>query len=109
MVPAWRVAEIRRLLAEGESQRKIAAQIGVSRGTVGAIALGRRPDREDRRQTVPGDAAVPHGPPRRCPGCGGMVLMPCLLCRVRALRDGGGSKPGLFPVRFDPREGADRS
>jgi len=110
MVPAWRVAEIRRMLAQGEfSQRKIAEQTGVSRGTIGAIALGRRPDYDDRRQAVRGDFAAPAGPLRRCPGCGGMVLMPCLLCRVRALRDGGGSTPGLFPVRFDRREGADRS
>jgi len=89
MLPVWRVADIRRMLAQGElSHRKIAEQTGVSRGTVGAIALGRRPDRDDRRQTFPGDAAAPHGPPRRCPGCGGMVLMPCLLCHVRALRVG---------------------
>lgn len=85
MVPAWRVAEIRRMLAQGESQRKIAERTGVSRGTVGAIALGRRPDYEDRRKARRGDFAPPAGPPRRCPGCGGMVLMPCLLCHVRAL------------------------
>jgi hypothetical protein len=110
MLPAWRVAEIRRMLARGElSQRKIAEQTGVSRGTVGAIALGRRPDYEDRRQAARGDFEPPSGPLHRCPGCGGMVLMPCLLCRVRALRDGGGSTPGLFPVRFDRREGVDRS
>jgi len=94
MVPAWRVAEIRRMLAQGEfSQRKIAEQTGVSRGTIGAIALGRRPDYDDRRQAVRGDFAAPAGPLRRCPGCGGMVLMPCLLCHVRALRVGGKRHP----------------
>ena len=43
MLPLATVQEIRRLLDEGQlSQRKIAAQLGVSRGTVGAIASGRR-------------------------------------------------------------------
>ena len=87
MLHAWRVAEIRRMLAQGElSQRKIAEQTGVSRGTVGAIALGRRPEYQDRRQDAGGDFEPPGGPLRRCPGCGGMVLMPCLLCHVRGLK-----------------------
>ena len=41
--------QIKRLLAEGKySQRKIARMTGVSRGTVGAIAGGKRPDYEAR-------------------------------------------------------------
>jgi len=87
MIPNWRVAEIRGMLLEGKlSQRRIAERAGVSRGTVSAIALGKRPDREDRRQAVPGDFVPPSGPLRRCPGCGGMVQMPCLLCHVRRLK-----------------------
>jgi hypothetical protein len=92
MIPTWRVTAIRNMLAEGVlSQRKIAEHVGVSRGTVGAIALGRRPDHEDRRQACPGDSAAadafssPSRPPQRCPECGGMVEMPCLACRVRGL------------------------
>ena len=81
------VAEIRRLLRSGSvSQRAIARRVGVSRGTVGAIALGRRGDRETfsrEDDDSPADYA-PAGPPRRCPGCGGLVFMPCLLCRLRA-------------------------
>ena len=51
MIATSVVDEIRRLLQEGcLSQRKIAAQIGVSRGTVNAIALGRRAEPLDRRQ-----------------------------------------------------------
>ena len=75
------VREIRRLLAEGNfSQRKIARLTGVSRGTVGAIASGKRPDYEPRSWLKD---ERPAGPPRRCPICGGMVHMPCRLCVLR--------------------------
>lgn len=71
--------EIRRLLAESDySNRKIAELTGVSRGTVGAIDSGKRVIRVKRRE----DADQPSGPPRRCSGCGEMVLTPCLLCAV---------------------------
>jgi hypothetical protein len=81
------VKEIRELLSEGVlSQRKIAVRMGVSRGTVNAIAWGKRPDRGLRARPRPDGFIVPSGPPKRCPGCGGMVKMPCLLCHVRALR-----------------------
>ena len=78
------VLEIRHLLAEGTiSQRKIARRLGVSRGTVNAIALGRRRESAGRADDVEEGFLAPAGPPRRCPGCGGMVRMPCLLCRLR--------------------------
>lgn len=77
------VVAVRRLLVEGKlSQRKIARAMGISRGTVGSIAVGKRRDREQS----PADeqpSAEPAGPPERCPGCGGTVYMPCLLCRAR--------------------------
>ncbi|MBN2580891.1 MAG: helix-turn-helix domain-containing protein [Pirellulales bacterium] len=73
--------EIRRLLAAGKmSRRKIARLTGVSRGTVGLIAAGKR------RGPVPpweDDPARPLEPPKRCPSCGGLVFMPCRLCRMR--------------------------
>jgi hypothetical protein len=79
--------EVRRLLIGGElSQRDIALRVGVSRGTVQAIASGRRPDYPTGRLREPRDETVPSGPMRRCPTCGGMVQMPCLLCRVRRMR-----------------------
>ena len=80
------VHEIKRLLAEGKySQRRIARLIGVSRGTVGAIASGKRRDYE--RSPRDGETGLerPVGPPQRCPGCGGLVYLPCRLCRVRKL------------------------
>ena len=78
--------QIKRLLAEGKySQRKIARMTGVSRGTVGAIASGRPPDYEALARERQADLEQPTGPPRRCPGCGGFVYMPCRVCRVRQL------------------------
>ena len=87
MISPLVVDEIRRLLQQRElSQRAIAGRLGVSRGTVNAVFLGKRRDHGgcglDRE-----DPAVPWGPPERCPGCGGMVQMPCLVCRIRWLRE----------------------
>lgn len=80
------VHEVRRLLAEGRlSQRRIARRLGISRNTVGAIAGGQRPDHDSLRR---GGEEVPpaesSGPPQRCPGCGGLVYLPCRLCQVRS-------------------------
>lgn len=81
------VAEIRELLVQGGlSQRGIAQRLDVSRGTVSAIARGKRPDHAARPRRRADDFIPPAGPPVRCPGCGGMVRMPCLLCHVRAIR-----------------------
>jgi len=85
MISPVTVAEIRRLLIEkGLSQRNVAHLTGVSRGTIHAIAAGKRPDYELRGRSFDADFSPPDGPPCRCPECGGMVHMPCLLCRVRA-------------------------
>jgi transcriptional regulator with XRE-family HTH domain len=80
------VEQIRDLLAVGElSQRKIARRLGVSRGSVNAISQDRRPDYARSARAAGQHFPQPEGVPRRCPGCGGMVQMPCLLCYVRAL------------------------
>jgi hypothetical protein len=67
------------------SQRNIARRIGFSRGTVHAIARGKRPDYPGG--AGPSDFLPLPRPPQRCPGCGGMVRMPCLLCYIRGLKD----------------------
>ena len=87
MIDSEKVAEIKRLLAEGRlSQRKIAATTQISRGTIAAIAAGRRPDYEEfRRRRAEEEEASLLGPVARCPSCGGTVHVPCRLCRVRAL------------------------
>ncbi len=80
------VEQIRDLLAIGElSQRKIARRLGVSRGSVNAISQDRRPDYARSARAAGQRFPQREGVPRRCPGCGGMVQMPCLLCYVRSL------------------------
>jgi hypothetical protein len=85
MLASVKVKAAERLLSEGKlSHRKIARAVGISRASVGAIALGRRPDYE-ARQLERAAQVEPLGPLARCPQCGGMVYTPCRLCRVRAL------------------------
>ena len=94
MISPQIVAEVRRLLAEGKrSHREIARLTGISRGTVGAIASGRRPEYEPLEED---EGEGPTGPPRRCPNCGGLVFVPCRLCRVRKALAG---KRRLVPRR----------
>jgi len=86
MIPPSVVEQIKRLLAEGHlSQRKIAKMTGVSRGTVGAIASGKRRDLSTSRARREDELEAPSGPPRRCPQCGARVYLPCRLCHVRRL------------------------
>ena len=83
---AWSlVEEVHRLLAAGKwSQRKIARQLGISRGTINAIAQGKRA--VGRLPPQEGDEEWhPEGPPQRCPCCGQLAYPPCRLCRVRAV------------------------
>lgn len=84
MLDAGLVTEVRRLLAEARlSQRQIARETGVSRASVGLIARGKRPDYKPRLRD---DDWRPTGPACRCPGCGGLVYMPCRLCRIRSIK-----------------------
>lgn len=84
MISPEKIDEIRRLLADGTlSQRQIAALTGISRGTVGAVASGKR---SDRLPQPTDDWDMPTGPIVRCASCGGRVIAPCRLCRVRELK-----------------------
>lgn len=89
MIATTVVDEVRRMLREGQlSQRKIAQTVGVSRGTVNAIASGRRRLSSERRprHDVNEGFAPPRGRYRRCPSCGGLVQMPCLRCFLLTAR-----------------------
>jgi transcriptional regulator with XRE-family HTH domain len=98
------VEKVSRLLAEDKlSHRKIALLTGVSRGTIGAIASGRRPDYQRLRRDREADPLEPAGPPERCPRCGGKVYHPCLLCRARSLA-ARSRKPAAAPPREPVRE-----
>ncbi len=87
MLPLTVVLEIRRLLSESElSQRAIAARMGVARDTVRAVASGRRslePRTADQNRTPRRYYSKPVIVPQRCAGCGGLVHIPCRLCRIR--------------------------
>ena len=88
MLPLATVQEIRRLLDEGQlSQRKIAAKLKVSRGTVGSIASGRRGLFGREPEAERSELCSLDLPPERCPGCGAMVYMPCVLCRTRKYQE----------------------
>jgi predicted XRE-type DNA-binding protein len=87
MIASDIVNEIRRMLAEGNlSQRAIAERTGVSRGTVCAIAHGKRRDCSTQYSQKDKHFITPAGQPVRCSGCGGLVQMPCLACYIRQWR-----------------------
>jgi transcriptional regulator with XRE-family HTH domain len=82
MLPLKVVQEVKRLLDEKHnSQRKIAKLLGISRGTVHAIASGKRGihgREQDDNEELDQASTV------RCPGCGARVYLPCVLCKARA-------------------------
>lgn len=79
MVSALSVAHAERLLAQGASEREAARQTGLAPSTIGRIKR-REVTVADRAGDQPLDSIVVS----RCPGCGGMQLMPCLVCRDRS-------------------------
>lgn len=81
MLRKEKVKEIKRLLdAGGLSQRAIARQLGVARGTVNAIALGRR---GLHGREIGGDC-VDELPRGRCEECGFVGYVPCIVCQARS-------------------------
>ncbi|MFZ1934653.1 MAG: helix-turn-helix transcriptional regulator [Thermoguttaceae bacterium] len=104
MIATALVEEIRHMLREGRlSQREIAKRLGVSRGTVNAIASGRRREQVRRPEQAEDDGFIPPtGLPKRCPGCGGLAQMPCLACYIRAKNEARRAQrpiPGRRPTR----------
>jgi hypothetical protein len=84
MIERQLLEQVEQMLTEGKlSYRKIARFTGVSRGTIGAIASGRRRIQPKRTCFWEEEPLVPDVPPERCPDCGGMVYMPCRACRTR--------------------------
>jgi hypothetical protein len=84
MIAPHLVEQVQQLLGRGKlSHRKIARITGVSRGTIAAIASGKRCIRPRTIVYWEDEPVVPDVPPQRCPDCGGMVFMPCRVCRTR--------------------------
>jgi len=76
-------AEIRSRLADGQiSQRALARELGVSRGTIGVIATGKRPQRPSKTDE---SLLFGVGDRHRCDGCGATVRGTCLACYLRSL------------------------
>ncbi len=89
MLDPEKVEAVRRLLADGQmSHRQIAETVGMCRGSVSAIASGRRPDYETRRRAdaLRSDAeeVLGSGAVERCPDCGALAAMPCRACHLLA-------------------------
>ena len=81
MIDPLVVAEVRRLLSLGWSQRKIAKKLylEVSKGTIGRIANGKRPDYPSGRFSDEGNPDLfGSGPPKRCPHCGALIYGHCV-------------------------------
>ena len=81
MISAECESYVRTLLASGEyTRRAIAKRAGVSRGTVDAIAGGRR-----ERRPLPAEVDGDEQPAivARCATCGARTVIPCLACFVR--------------------------
>lgn len=84
MLPLAVVEEIQRMLDEGEvSQRGIARKLNISRGTVGAIASGKRGIYGREQDDATPEVCCLEMPPERCDGCGAKVYKPCVLCSTR--------------------------
>ena len=86
MLSEQKVKQVQSLLREARRRgvrvvyRRIAIQTGVSREMVTAIAKGTRKVHE-KSTTPPARGLI-----ERCPHCGAMVEMPCLLCTLESKR-----------------------
>lgn len=86
MLPQAIIDEAMRLIATGLSQRKVASQLGISRGVVGDLASGKRQPhgRDDSPSKLQPRVVQPL---RRCKKCGMTVSFPCVACRAKLYRD----------------------
>ncbi len=82
------IKKIRVLLSEKRySQRTVAKIVGVSRGTVSAVALGKRKIYLRKSPDWAPPILSPKGRPQRCALCGALVQMPCLACQLRNMTE----------------------
>jgi hypothetical protein len=112
MLPLATIHEIDRLLKAGNSsQRKIARRLGVSRGTVAAIATGRRGIYGKVPEDEASKSLAPQSPPVRCPECGFLIYRPCQVCRARGYRQQQRALRTMRPARgrLQTRRAASRS
>lgn len=86
MYPPEKVAEIKRLVAEGHTANKVAAMARVSRSFVQNVIAGRRKENATRKLGRPASDKPPELATSsiavRCPTCKALVYMPCVLCSI---------------------------
>jgi predicted transcriptional regulator len=71
---------VKKLHEAGRTHREIAAEVGLSKGTVGRILNGTR---KNRTTSLKRPTRDPDAPYVRCPTCGGnKVQMPCIACSL---------------------------
>jgi hypothetical protein len=97
MLKLHQVSEVQALITQGLSQRQIAKQLGVSRGSVCTIGAGKWTPRTKKE---PVDR--PLLPPIRCPTCRAHVHPPCIACSVRKSL-GVQADSGYTPQKFQQR------
>ncbi len=82
MISAQLVRAVEALLRRGDlSHRQIAKRLGTSRQTVDRVAGGKH---RACRDELPAEPVEPIAV-RRCPGCGAIAAVPCLVCRLREM------------------------
>ncbi|MCA9268774.1 MAG: helix-turn-helix domain-containing protein [Planctomycetales bacterium] len=99
MISVKKAEWIKRLAAQGLSQRRISRATGVARETVRSI-ISRMPRPAPAEPSIYDvDDPIFTEPPRRCPGCGGFCHMPCLACSLRSAKIAPGSPSGVAKPR----------
>lgn len=84
MITEEKIQEVRALLKQGVSIRQIYRITGVHRQAINRLKSGHRPSKTYFNERIGGEVRnVFAEPDTRCPVCGGLVAMPCLLCAVR--------------------------
>jgi hypothetical protein len=84
------IAWIRRLAADGLSQREICQATGLARDSVRKVIApppGFQQDLSLVDTIYDVDEPFFTDPPRRCEGCGALCYMPCLRCYLKKLRE----------------------
>ncbi len=84
---------VKELLATGLTRREIARQVGISKGTVRAMATGqwfKRPAKRPAKRRV--EFKPPSGPLVWCSRCRANVQKPCVACGARRWKAGQNQK-----------------
>jgi hypothetical protein len=79
--PAEVITTVKALRAEGKSHRQIREATGLTAYAIASL-LGHRWTWKDREKAAMRKTDLGKTP-ERCPGCRGMVYMPCRVCAVR--------------------------